>query len=225
MESTRPKSIMENIQKFFEENKNTIAIVACVLVVALIVFLIWRGLTCARMTFTPTVHSKLPVTYEMLDDDGSNAAPSNEDILKQYKLNGPRCGITEREMLGYHYQLPEELPSVESLMPDESASDSYYDPEAAQDVPYVFTYPLTGSITKTRIEQSGDMWRGDLNVTARDPRCDFKTIWNPGDQLLHGAFSNYTYKSHELAGCGNQDVWVRNSPINVANEELVQDYS
>lgn len=196
----------------------------------LIVFvgvLVWQQLSCgSRSTASaPRATASNTESYEMLDDDGYGAAPSSDEMLKQNGLNAPKCGITEGEMMGYKYQVPEELPSVESLMPEESACDSYYDPEAAQDVPYVFTYPLTGAITKTRIEQAGDMWRGDLSIPARDPRCDFKTIWNPGDQLLHGAFSNYTYKSQQLAGCDNQDVWVRNAPINVANEELIQDYS
>lgn len=211
-------------------NQENLSFALTVVAVALIAILVWRQLfSCNDRTTTVIVTPNAPVVqkenYEMLDDDGYKAAPGTEEMLKQHKLEGPRCGITEGEMMGYKYQIPEELPSVESLMPEESACDSYYDPEAAQDVPYVFTYPLTGAITKTRLEQAGDIWRGDLDIQARDPNCDFKTIWNSGDQLLHGAFSNYTYKSQELVGCDNKEVWVRNAPINVANEELIQDYS
>lgn len=161
-------------------------------------------------------------SFEMIDDGNTVAAPSVDAV--SMRPQGPRCGIREGEHLGYKYQVPEELPSAEDLMPEESACDSYYDPEASQNVPYVFTYPLTGAITKTRLEQAGDMWRGDLNMPARDPSCDFKTIYNPGDQLLHGAFSDYTYTSQSLAKCDNDETWVRNAPIRVANEELVQDY-
>jgi hypothetical protein len=198
--------------------------------VVLIAVLVWRQLfSCNEKTtvvINPSPSQNVQKeNYEMLNDDGYKAAHATDEMLKQHKLEGPRCGITEGEMMGYKYQIPEELPSAESLMPEETACDSYYDPEAAQDVPYVFTYPLTGAITKTRIEQAGDIWRGDLNIPARDPNCDFKTIWNQGDQLLHGAFANYTYKSQELAGCDNKEVWVRNAPINVANEELIQDYA
>lgn len=160
-------------------------------------------------------------SFEMVDD-GDKTVPSVDAAAA--RPVGPKNGIREGEHLGYKYQIPEELPSAEDLMPEESACDSYYDPEASQDVPYVFTYPLTGSLTKTRLEQAGDMWRGDLNIPARDPSCDFKTIWNPGDQLLHGAFSDYTYTSQHLARCDNDETWVRNAPIRVANEELVQDY-
>lgn len=198
------------------------------LVLLLVVYLIYQQFTgCSKkneVVVNVTPAGAKVENYEMLDDDGYAAAPSAEELLEQQRLQGPRCGITEGEMMGYKYQIPEELPSVESLMPEETACDSYYDPEAAQDVPYVFTYPLTGAITKTRIEQSGDMWRGDLSIPARDPACDFKTIWNQGDQLLNGAFSNYTYKSQSLVNCDNSDVWVKNAPINVANQELIQDF-
>lgn len=163
--------------------------------------------------------------FEMIEDDGYRGVPSTGQILKGQGLQGPKCGIREGEHLGYKYQIPEELPSVEDLMPEQRACDSYYDPEAAQDVPYVFTYPLTGALTKTRNEQAGDMWRGDLDMPARDPNCDFKSIFNSGDQYLHGAFADYTYKSHELIGKNcTDDIWVRDAPIRVANEELIQDY-
>ena len=206
-----------------------VRMVLAVLAVVLISVLVWRQLSncgSSASTSQEEVPASAPLVenYEMIANDNVARAPSNDELLKQHQMQGPRCGITEGEMMGYKYQVPEELPSVESLMPEETACDSYYDPEAAQDVPYVFTYPLTGSITKTRVEQAGDIWRGDLSIPARDPRCDFKTIWNQGDQLLHGAFANYTYKSQELAGCDNKEVWVRNTPINVANEELIQDY-
>lgn len=163
--------------------------------------------------------------YDLVNDDFVRAPSSN-----QLMSSANACGGNNKqgEMYGYKYQLPEELPSVESMMPEESACSSVYDPEAAENVPYVFTYPLTAAIVKTRLEQSGDMWRGDLNGEARDPNCDFKTIWNSGDQLLHGAFADYTKKSHEIVGCKNGgtsgDVWSKNAPINVANQELIMDY-
>lgn len=199
-------------------NRNILFALSAVLLVLLVAGLVQMWRNGGKSSYVPARDVHVPrEDFEMVEDDGYKRAPSLEGAA-------PKCGVREGEMYGYKYQLPEEAPSVESLMPEESACDSYYDPEASQLTPYVFTYPLTGSIVKTRAEQAGDMLRGDLQIPARDPSCDFKSIWNNGDQLLHGAFSEYTKKAHELISCDNDEVWVRNTPIHVANEELIQDY-
>lgn len=158
--------------------------------------------------------------FEMIPDDGYRRAPSSRSLAQSHGMDGQKCGITQATHLGYTYQVPEKLPEVEDLMPEESATDAHYDVEAAQTVPYVFTFPLTSALTKTRAEQAGDMWRGDLSIQARDPTHDFKTIWNHGDQLLNGAFSDHTKKAHEMVSCP----YTRNSASVVANEELIQDF-
>ena len=208
------------ILKILKKNRRNIVIaVAVVLLLAvsyaiLVPLIKKKGSKGSVENFSPHLHEG---KYDLIHDDYVSA-PNQADLIKP----SGGCGLKENMLMGYKYQVPEELPSVESLMPEESACSSYYDPEAAQNVPYVFTYPLTGAITKTRLEQAGDIWRGDLSIQPRDPSCDFKTIWNQGDQHLHGAFSDYTYKSHDLIGCDNK-VWVRDAPINVANEELIMD--
>lgn len=158
--------------------------------------------------------------FVLINEEEYTPAPSTEHITSAYGL---QSGITEDSMYGYNYQKPAELPSVESLMPEADACNSFYDAEAAQSVPYVFTYPLTGTILKSRAEQAGDMWRGDLHIAPRDSSCDFKSIYNHGDQLLHGAFSDYTEEAHSLVGegCTKDNVWTQNRPIRVQNEELL----
>ena len=158
------------------------------------------------------------VDYELVDDN-YGSAPSVEKLSG---MDGAKCKIGEGELLGYKYQIPEPLPSVEDLLPEE-ACDSYYDPEAADAAHYIFNFPLNGSVIKTRAEQAGDIWRGDLNIESRPQECDFVSIHHSGDQLLHGAFSDYTKKTHEIVACKNE-TWVRDAPIHVANGELIMDY-
>lgn len=202
-------------------------IISALLVLALLGLVMWQFLKpktkesyCGASH--PTRASVAREDFELVNDS-YGAAPSADQMAG---VDGQRCKIGEAEMLGYKYQVPEKLPSVEELLPEESACGSYYDPEAAQVVPYTFTYPLAAALTKTRAEQAGDIFRGDLNIAGRDPAMDFAPIYNMGDQLVHGAFSDYTKKSHELVGCDNinKGVWVRDAPIRVANEELIMDY-
>jgi len=170
--------------------------------------------------------------YEMVHDN-TPSAPSDEDNLKQYGLQGPHCGIGKASHLGYEYAVPEKPVSVEDMMPEEDADacGAYHDTEAAQhvSVPHVFTYPLMGSILSSRHNDGADLFRGDL--TDIEPLegtwGQSKSIYGKGDEYVQGAFSDYTRKAHSIIGCnkqfGSNDVWVKHTPANVANEQLVMD--
>jgi hypothetical protein len=168
--------------------------------------------------------------YEMVHDS-TPSAPSDDDNLKHHGLQGPSCGIGKASHLGYEYAVPEKPCSVEDMMPEEDACNaSHFDTEAAQEhgIAHIFTYPLMGTILSSRAEHAGDMFRGDLTgIPSRHESCDFVPIHSDGDQLVHGAFSDYTRKAHNIIGCnkqfGSNDVWVKDTPSCVSNEQLVMD--
>ena len=170
--------------------------------------------------------------YEMVHDS-TPSAPSDDDHLKHHGLQGPSCRIGNASHLGYEYAVPEACPTVEEMTPEDDAGacGSYHDTEAAQSasIPHIFTYPLMGTILSSRHNDGADLYRGDL--TDIEPLegtwGQSKSIYTKGDEYLQGAFSDYTRKAHSIIGCnkhfGSNDVWVKNTPAHVANEQLVMD--
>lgn len=132
------------------------------------------------------------------------------------KSSATKC---QASLFGYNYQLPEELPSVESMMPEQSAYDNEYDHDVAKSIPYVFQYPFTGTILKSRPEQAGDMFRGDLMIEPEPVTS--RSIFGHGDQLLHGAYSDFSKQSNSLLNGGNCGEWVKNTPISIENEGMI----
>lgn len=176
---------------------------------------------------------KVVENFELLEDD-YGAAPSDSELAQAAGVNGEKLDANERSMYGYKYRVPDELPSVQDLLPEESACDSYWDPEAATQ--YLFnSFPMTSSLLNTRLSDAADLYRGDIQgVVTREDCCDFKPIYDELDTHLHGAFSDYTRKSHEIVGCKNnvtghndkcgKAIWTRDAPIQVVNEEIIMDY-
>lgn len=202
----------------FGNNKLIYRIVIAVVISLIVASLIGGGWFPYKKYYTNTNNTNNKQSFEMVEDSGMAKAPDSEELLRKLFKPMPTNSVSGKcgTMFGYNYQLPEEPVSPESLMPSETAYDDEYDPNAAQNTPYIFQYPFTGQILKSRPEQAGDMWRGDLMIEPGPVYSE--PIYGNGDQLLHGAYSDYTKKSHELVGCNK---WVRDSPIRVENEGIM----